>query len=64
MPCAAQPAEEFDDTRIPPCNIRGQFFQQCHGSFTPAIVDRLGDVQPLAASVRLATRLVASRSPI
>jgi hypothetical protein len=51
MTSAAQPAEEFDDVRIPPGDIVGKLFEHRHRSFAAAVVDRLGDVQALAASV-------------
>ena len=46
-----EPAHLLDDSHAPPGDVARQLLEQCDGALAPAVVDRLGDIDPSAAGV-------------
>jgi hypothetical protein len=51
MSGAADPAEKLDHLGVPPGDVDRDLFEDRNRAFATPVVDRLGDVQPLAARV-------------
>ncbi len=52
MARAAEPPEELHGTRVTSGDVGGEFLQHAQSAGSPAVVDGLGDVQPLASCVQ------------
>ena len=53
VPRAAQSPEELDELGIPAGDVEGDLLEDGQRPLAPPVVDRLGHVQPLAASVEV-----------
>jgi hypothetical protein len=49
---ARQSAEELDPLGVPAADIRGDLFQDAERALAAAVIDRIGDIEPLAARVQ------------
>ncbi|MGH7841784.1 MAG: hypothetical protein ACREQT_09740 [Candidatus Binataceae bacterium] len=57
MPGAPQPAEELDDTHVPAGDVGRDLFEYGEGALAPAIIDRLRDIDALAARAEAADQI-------
>ena len=60
----AEQLEELDGVRAPAGDVAGQLLEHRQGALAAPVVDRLGDVGPLAAAERRGAGCWPTRSPM